>query len=454
MIIPISQNSFAGGEWAKSLYGRSDLAKYVTSVRKMLNAYPHPHGGVSNRQGFEFVGRAASDGLVRLIPFQFSVMQGYILEFSHLKMRVIKDGGYVLTEAGAIYELTTPYSVSYLPLLKYTQNADVLFLFNPGVAPRKLERYDHDNWVISAITFGSSIAAPANVQKTGSGTGCNYVVTAVNASGEESLQSSAVAGGPEDTITWNTVSGAEYYNVYKDRTGAGVYGWIGQSNTDRLKDVGGMAPDYERTPPKNRTPFSGVGNYPGCGTFFEQRLVYARTDNEPQSFFGSIIGAPTNMNSSTPIKDDDAFKFTLNSNQVNEIRWLVPLTSLIVGTVGGEWKVAGGSSGEAITPTSVSTKPQSKWGVSHVQPIVIGDSVLFLDREGKKARDLMYSLEKDGYTGNDLSILANHLFKDNYVKAWAYQQTPDSIIWCILDDGKLVGLTYFREHEVWGWHRH
>ena len=100
------QPSFAAGELAPSLDSRVDLAKYRVGARTMLNMLVHPHGGASNRPGTVFVCEAA--GPARLIPFQFNVSQTYVLEFSNLKMRVIKDGGLVLGQTETVLAEGTP----------------------------------------------------------------------------------------------------------------------------------------------------------------------------------------------------------------------------------------------------------------------------------------------------------------------------------------------------------
>jgi hypothetical protein len=196
-----------------------------------------------------------------------------------------------------------------------------------------------------------------------------------------------------------------------------------------------------------------VADYPGCATFFEQRLILSRTDDHPQTIYGSQTGAYENMNVSSPLKDDDAISFTIAARQVNEIRWMVPIGQLLIGTMGGEWKMTGADD-SALTPSSVLVKQQGYTGSSHIQPIIIGSSVLHLTRTNNEVRDLTYSLEIDGYAGNNLSILANHLFRGHTIVAWAYQQSPDSIVWCVRDDGLLLGLTYLREHQVFAWHSH
>jgi hypothetical protein len=93
------QPSFAAGEISPQLFGRVDLAKYKTGLALAYNFFVDFRGGISNRQGTEYLANAASNGNVRLVPFQFNNEQTYMLEFGNGYMRVIKDGGYVL-EAG------------------------------------------------------------------------------------------------------------------------------------------------------------------------------------------------------------------------------------------------------------------------------------------------------------------------------------------------------------------
>ncbi len=459
-VASLIQNSFTGGEWAPSLYARTDLAKYFTAVRKLRNVTVHPHGGASNRGGTQFIVEVKnSSKFTRLVPFQFSTVQSYVLEFGDKYIRFIKDGGQVVypvgdPNEGDVVEVVTTYAEADLPLLKFTQSADVLYITHPNYAPAKLSRTSHYAWTLADIDFQASIAAPTGLGCAG-GSGTKYVVTAVNEDGNESIMSNVATGGVSNALTWNAVSGASYYNVYKDTSNSGQYYYIGQATTTSFTEPsGGITQNKDRSPPLSKSPFESAGSYPGVCAFFEQRLLFARTNDEPQTIWGSVVGDFENMNVSYPIQDDDSFKFTINAKQVNEIRWLAPLNEVLLGTSGGEWKMASGSNSDAISPTSVNLKQQSQWGVSHVQPLTIGNTLLFISGAGDTVRDLLYSFEVDGYAGNDLTILANHLFRDYVLTDWAYQQYPDSVVWCVRDDGTLLGLTYKKEHEVMAWHVH
>ncbi len=149
MAVSWIQPSFSGGEIAPSLYGRIDMAKYQVALRKCDNFIVRQYGGVENRPGTQFIAAAKyPDRKCRLIPFQFSTVQTYALEFGHNYMRVIKDGGLVLTTGDVIYELATPYTENDVFGLKFTQSADVMTIVHPSYPPKELRRYAHDNWQI------------------------------------------------------------------------------------------------------------------------------------------------------------------------------------------------------------------------------------------------------------------------------------------------------------------
>jgi hypothetical protein len=145
--------------------------------------------------------------------------------------------------------------------------------------------------------------------------------------------------------------------------------------------------------------------------------------------------------------------FTIAAQQVNEIRHLLPLDSLLLLTSGAEWILTDGRD-KVLTPSTVGVRIQSYNGCSIVPPVVVNSTALFLQEKGARLRDIGYQFSTDNYTGNDLSLMAEHMFEGFQILAMTYAAEPYSIVWCVRDDGVLLGLTYQREHQVWGWHRH
>lgn len=210
--------------------------------------------------------------------------------------------------------------------------------------------------------------------------------------------------------------------------------------------------DIADTPKEDWNPFAG-GNNPGTVSFHQQRMVLGGTKNSPQSFYMSRTGDFENFRKSRPLQDDDPVEYVLASGSIDAIQWIASFGDLLIGTSGAEYKATGESG--VITAQSVHITSQSYWGSSGgLTPLIIGNSILHVQRHGARVRDLFYSLEKDGYAGNDLSIMAPHLFENHAILQWTYQQTPGSNIWCVRDDGVLLCLTYMKEHEIYGWSRH
>ena len=201
------------------------------------------------------------------------------------------------------------------------------------------------------------------------------------------------------------------------------------------------------------SPWSRSKGYPNAAGFFEDRLVFAGSTRYPQTFWSSKVGDYYNFGVSTPVVDDDAVTATLNGGQMNGIKAMVAFGELILLTSGGEYKVSGGQ-GKALTPSNTLSQAQEYRGISDVLPVTVGSRIVFAQQQGNIIRDLAYSYEADKYTGDDLNLLCSHLFDGHKVVAMTYQQTPDSIIWFVRDDGLLLGLTYIKEQDIYAWHKH
>lgn len=462
------QTSFGGGEVSPAIWPRVDLAKFSVALRVAENVFIHPEGGASNRAGLEFVGEVKnSANPTRLIPFQFNTEQSYILEFGNLYGRVYRDGGVILSGMSP-YEFTTPYVSADLATIVYTQEADVTYLTEVGYAPRKLSRLADNNWPLTTPTFAPTQAAPAapTVTKPGDTSGApgytptvySYKIAAVSAEGEESLPSAAgsvtndlsISGG-KNRATWASVAGAVRYVVYK--LDNGVYGYIG--GTEGLSfDDENITADLADTPQVAYNPFVGAGNYPRCSTFLGQRLVFASTLNNPQAVWESKVTNYENFGYSRPRKASDAFEYRIRGKQVNEIRALLPRRALLAFTSGGEWLISGGTESKLPTPDFIDTDSQTNYGSGTVQPLLVGKTVLFT--RGNNVWAFKFDFSGDAFDAKNLTILSRHIFKGRgkRVKAWAYAQTPHSLVWVVFSDGTMASFTYLEEHDIWAWTRH
>jgi len=374
-------------------------------------------------------------------------------------------------QVSRVFTLTTPYLKADLFRLKYTQSADVMTITHPAYKQRELSRLDHDDWNLSVIDFAAGISPPDSgfvISALGGGAGSSakdyrYVITSIASDGAESIASDiqAISTASLSTthhvkLVWNAVVDCEYYNVYKEHSvGSGIFGFVGEADnavSPTYKDYN-FGPDMSVTPPTANNPFDSTNNYPSCVNYEQQRIVYGATHTNPQTVWMSKTSDFDNMDRSRPTRDDDAIERTLASRQVNEIRHFVVLDDLIVLTSGGAFKATGDQDG-VMTPSNTNFRPQGYRGCSHVRPLIIGESALYVQEKGSRIRDLSYAFETDRYSGNDLTILARHLFEDHEIVDWCNADEPYGIIWAVREDGVLLSLSYLKEHQVFAWSRH
>ena len=519
--VAVQLTNFTSGELSPRLDGRNDLAKYSSGCATLENLVVYPHGSAARRPGTNFVAEVAdSTKKTRLIPFEFSTTQTYMLEFSNLKIRVYKDNGAVLegdktisaitkanpavvtatshgydngdevlisgvggmtevngkrflvadkttntfelqdkdgvdinsssfttyTSGGVsnkVFEITTPYLEAELFDLKFAQSADVMYICHPNHEVEKLSRTGHTSWTLTDVDFTKGPFLDPNTTTT--------TLTPSNAAtGSRTITASAVTGinggsGFLATDVGRQIHFNDGYGVITAITSTTV---VTANITTAFANANAITNWYLGA-------FSDTTGHPSCVTFFEQRLAFAATINNPQTVYFSKSGDYENMDANLggTIADDDAIIYTIASNQVNAIRFMTATRTLIIGTAGGEFAVSGGGTDSAITPTNILIKKQSNHGAANIDAISVGNATLFLQRARRKIRELAYNFDVDGYVAPDMTILAEHITEGGLTQV-AYQQEPNQIIYATREDGELVGLTYQREQQVTAWHRH
>lgn len=375
--------------------------------------------------------------------------------------------------AQKIYEIATPYGLNELENIQYAQSGDVITIVDGINFPYDLKRTGHAAWTLTSKVLMPLAGIPQNVTfNVSAGTpqfSYRYIVTTIDADTyEESLAGESITtlGGAEPAnstphlVDWDNVTNAAYYNVYVARSGH--IGFIGSATTSSFRN-NGITPDFTKTPPIYDKyfdyPYSESWIQPNCVNYAQQRLIFGNNNyygaptDQPEEIRTSRTGLYNNFTGSTPRQADDAIRFRMAGRQVNQIRHILDLNKLVIMTTGGEFTVEGGASG-AITATDINIRQYSYHGSSKRPPIVIDANALFVQARGSIVRDFGFDYSVDGYKGNDLTVFSNHLFDGFEIVDWAYQKTPNSIVWAVRDDGTLLSLTYIREHQIWGWTTH
>lgn len=369
-----------------------------------------------------------------------------------------------------VYRVGTTFNGIELPEVDYEQSADTMYLAHIDHVPQKLVRADHTDWTFSDLTFAPTIAAPTgvsavatqpNTDAANSGNAnfpqdASYVVTAVDDdTAQESRASSTVTANNcltlarnYNTISWSAVTGADRYRVYKANN-TGSFGYVGTTTSTSFRDDN-IGPDFSVGPPEADNPFSGAGNYPSTVCFFEQRLMWARTNNNPNAVYASRSGDYENMDISRPLRDSDSFSFRLVAGRVNAVNQLVPLDSLIAITSDSIFKITGGGDGY-LGPTTFNSRRQNGRGGSRLSALIVDSNAFYQTSVGNTIRVIGYEFETDSTQSNDITIFSPHLFRDFGLVAWAYAQEPRSVIYAVRSDGKALCFTWEKEQQVWGW---
>lgn len=442
------QTNFTAGELSPRLEGRVDISKYFNGLKTLKNMIIHPHGGVTRRAGTQHISNAkVGTEKIRLIPFQFSVEQAYVLEFGENYIRFYRNsegiggGGFSsgfssgFTGEDSITEVVTTYLESELFELQFVQSADVLYIVHPAHPPAKLSRIAIDSFTINDEVFSNGPYQDENTS--------NITFNPTGTSGTVDVIAS-------DPVFASTDVGRL---LRINEAGATGYGQITSFiNTTRVQvDVKNNFQSTTAQTTWQLGAFSETTGYPGSIAFFEDRLIYAGTITEPQGIWGS---KSRRYNSFGPgSEDDDAIIYTINTDQVNAIRWLSPGKSLTIGTVGGEFLMFASGADEAVTPSNIKIVRQSEYGGAYIMPVRTNGVVLFPQRSRKKIRQFVYQFESDSYVAPDLTLLSEHITGTG-ITEMDIQREPDSIVWMVADSGELLGMTYERDQEVVGWHRH
>ena len=412
---------------------------------------------------------------------------------------------------GSYYEIPSPYTAADLTdsdgtlKLRFAQSGDIIYISHPGYQPRKLTRFGPTNWTIVPIATAGGPFKPiasdltSTVYATGTQDAGNTVtltaaqpifasgqVGALFYMGEKDVRNvvqweagksygagavvrsngvnyrannAATSGGVKPTHTYGAVydgtSGVQWQ--YLDPG----YGWLQLTAvadaTHATGTVLSRIPDGA-TGSTNATSrwalgaWNNIEGYPSQVTFFRERLVFAGG----QRVWMSVTGDYENFNPRDDlgqIAADGAISITVVARKVNQVQWLDPGVDLLIGTAGGEFRCCEMTKNQVFGPDNVTVQPQSEYGSRSLAPMRIGASIVYVQRSGRKVREMAYDFGPDSYKSTDVSVLSEHITHSG-ITACDFQQEPYSVIWYARADGMLVGLTFNREQDVVGWHRH
>ena len=372
--------------------------------------------------------------------------------FRHLNAKSLGVDNVAFIDGTAV-EIDTPYPEADLYTIEGPQSADVLYLFHPSYPTHKLERYGHASWSLVEVAWQDGPWFDENETSTtltfSAATGLGVTVTA-----------SAVTGINDGQGFLTTDVG----RLIRLTDGTVNWGWAiitGRTSTTVVTADVKRSVIVTTAETKWRLgAWSATSGYPSVGAFFEQRLFVANTGTRPQTLWASNtadfeVFSPDSANSSgvwnATLQDDDGLDYTISADDVQAIRWLSPgEDTLAIGTVSGEWTPS--STGAVLTPTDFTVRQQTTHGSAQVQPLRVGNVVLFVQRAKRKVREFGFSFQIDGFQAPDMTRLAQHITRGGIVEM-AFAEEPNSLLYAVRTDGVLLTMTYRRDEDVVGWAR-
>ena len=258
-------------------------------------------------------------------------------------------------------------------------------------------------------------------------------------------------------------SGTKEWELRLYKENGGVYGLVGStkgtgsgSKTHTFKDDN-IAPDTSVTPIDTTgvTKLTNIDDRPGCVALYQQRLVWAGTNNDPARIWMSRAGDFYEYRPHVKLQTDDAIDFILPITQFGSINHIVELGRLFAFAECTELLIGSASDNQGVSYETIMASEHSHLGCTkRLPPIVANNTLLFVNRTGQSVRDYDERIGSSRFGGTDVSIFSSSIFAENPIVDWTWQQEPNSTVWCVLKDGQLASFTYNKEQEIGAWAVH
>ena len=434
-MVKMIQPSMGGGEVSPPIGARVDLAKRAVAVELAENFVATFTGSMENRAGQQFVAQCKPGaGPHRIIEFEFNSTQTFVLELGNLYMRFHALGAQILNSA-LVKTITAATAANPVVI---TSNAHGLSngteVYITGVAG--MTQLNGRNFKITGVatnTFqltnlnGVSVDGTAYTAYTSGGTATPPYEVATPWASADIARLRYAQSGDVMTLVHPSYTPRELIRISNDNWSLG-------------------------TLTLTSNPFAaGANAQPSTVGFYQQRRIFANSNNEPNRFWMSQLGNFDDFSAAAPPLSDEAITQSISARRINEIQHIVPLSDLVFLTSGGEYRVQAGQE-LVITPTTLTIAPQSYYGATPLRPIVAGDVALYCT-PGEFVRDLGFEISSNKFVGRDISVLARHLFDRRVIVDWDYAPAPNAMGFLVMDDGNGLFLTYQPDQDIYAWTR-
>jgi hypothetical protein len=436
------------------LRARVDLPAYSNALEEATNVVVQPQGGVRRRPGLRYVldlpnsgAESAANG-VRLVPFEFSTSDSYMLCFTHNRMYVFKNGAQILDFNGGSIDYLDTSSLGLtgarLATLGWTQSADTLIVVQEDIPPVKLVRGATDSdWTGSVITFDSTP---------------KYAFSPSFSNPAGTLTPSAVSGKVTLTASTGTPFSAASVGQYINASPQGR-AKIVQFTSSTVVQAITEFPFFSTSAIANNdweletgyeAVWSATRGYPRSVTFHEGRLYFGGSRARPSTVWGSKVGLFFDFEATEGL-DDDAVEATLDTNTFNAITDIQAGRDLQVFTTGGEFYCPQEGL-QPITPDNFFIKSTTRNGSQEgirVQQLESG--TLFVQRQGKSLNEFAFTDVQLTYVTSKISLLSGHLLRGPTRMALRRSVATDENDLLLVangTDGSMVAFSLLRAQNV------
>jgi hypothetical protein len=443
------QTNFTTGELDPLLRSRVDLKARQNALETARNVVCQPQGGVKRRPGTKFInelGGTPADG-VRLVHFEFSVDDSYMLCFTNNRMYVYKDKALItnINASGNDYLDTAGYGLTsdHLDHLCWTQSADTLIVVDEDAQPVKIVRGANDaSWTISNVTFDSVPQYAFTITTTNPAA----TLTPSDVSGKITLTASAGVFSASHVGQYINASPQGRARIVKYNSSTSVNAVTEFPFFDTTATASGqweLETGYEDV-------WSATKGWPRSVTFHQGRLFFGGSKSRPSTIWGSKVGLYFDFEAVEGL-DDDAVEATLDTNTFNAIVDIISGRDLQVFTTGGEFYVPQEGL-TPITPTDFFLSSTSRNGIREgVRVKQLESGVLFIQRQGKQLSEIAYSDTQLTYITSKISLLAGHLLKGPKhmdIRRAVATDENDLLLIVNSDDGSMAVFSLLRAQDV------
>ena len=460
------QNDFTAGELDPKLRARTDIQQYSSGLSTAQNVTIQPQGGAKRRDGTKFIAALDSGAAnaTRMVPFEFSIDDSYMLVFTPTRMYVFKDGVQItnINGTGNAFLSVSGLTASVIPEMNFIQSADTLIIVHSSLAPLSIVRGASDStWTASTISFGfvpkfafSLTTTAGNAFNTGTphdhlettGTTGNITLTAKHSGSDANIFTTSAGGSFGYEGQYINVTPFGRLRIVRKVNDATLdcFAEVPLFDTSEIDDADWeLEQGYEET-------WSNTRGWPRAVTFHEGRLYFGGTSTRPSTIWGSRVSSFFDFDPGEAL-DDASVEATMDTGTFNAIIDMYSGRHLQIFTSGGEFYVPQGLE-EPITPSNLIVKAQTSFGTKPgIRVQNLDGSTLFIQRQGRAIQEFVFSDSVAAYTSAKISLLSSHLLKspsEMAVRRSTGTDEGDRLLIVNDDDGSIACYTILRSQNV------